>query len=237
VTQVERRARFVATRSWDDLSQPARAGPMIRVARRARLRPRRPRRRAGARHSRRRRRPRRPATLGLENVMFEAAEPEVFSWHVKNCGPELNPFVDHGVPSLIVVGIDESERAEAALRFPFEEARLHRATLRVVHAGGSTTSGRRPTSCTSASSPAPAARSAPQGQPGGRASGPCFCATSLVTGRRAAPRRGRHASPSRSTPAARAVIATRPATTQNEVVSDEADATPPITPGATRPLP
>ncbi len=33
--------------------------------------------------------------LGLENVMFEAAEPEVFAWYVKNYGPEVNLFVDH----------------------------------------------------------------------------------------------------------------------------------------------
>ncbi len=33
--------------------------------------------------------------LGLEKVMFEAAEPEVFSWYVKNYGPEVNLFVDH----------------------------------------------------------------------------------------------------------------------------------------------
>ena len=33
--------------------------------------------------------------LGLEHVMFEAAEPEVFSWYVKNYGPEVNLFVDH----------------------------------------------------------------------------------------------------------------------------------------------
>ncbi len=35
------------------------------------------------------------AELGLENVMFEAAEPEVFAWYVKNYGPEVNLFVDH----------------------------------------------------------------------------------------------------------------------------------------------
>jgi phosphosulfolactate synthase (CoM biosynthesis protein A) len=35
------------------------------------------------------------AALGLENVMFEAAEPEVFAWYVKNYGPEVNLFVDH----------------------------------------------------------------------------------------------------------------------------------------------
>lgn len=33
--------------------------------------------------------------LGLESVMFEAAEPEVFAWYVKNYGPEVNLFVDH----------------------------------------------------------------------------------------------------------------------------------------------
>jgi len=33
--------------------------------------------------------------LGLEKVMFEAAEPEVFGWYIKNYGPEVNLFVDH----------------------------------------------------------------------------------------------------------------------------------------------
>jgi phosphosulfolactate synthase (CoM biosynthesis protein A) len=33
--------------------------------------------------------------LGLENVMFEAADPEVFTWYVQNYGPEINLFVDH----------------------------------------------------------------------------------------------------------------------------------------------
>jgi len=33
--------------------------------------------------------------LGLEKVMFEAAEPDVFAWYVKNYGPEVNLFVDH----------------------------------------------------------------------------------------------------------------------------------------------
>ena len=33
--------------------------------------------------------------LGLKNIMFEAAEPAVFSWYVKNFGPEVNLFVDH----------------------------------------------------------------------------------------------------------------------------------------------
>ena len=33
--------------------------------------------------------------LGLESVMFEAADPEVFGWYVKNYGPEVNLFVDH----------------------------------------------------------------------------------------------------------------------------------------------
>ncbi|MEX2142257.1 MAG: phosphosulfolactate synthase [Pirellulales bacterium] len=33
--------------------------------------------------------------LGLERVMFEAADPEVFTWYVKNYGPDVNLFVDH----------------------------------------------------------------------------------------------------------------------------------------------
>ncbi|HJP58739.1 MAG TPA: phosphosulfolactate synthase [Gemmatimonadaceae bacterium] len=34
-------------------------------------------------------------TLGLEHVMFEAADPEVFGWYIKHYGPEVNLFVDH----------------------------------------------------------------------------------------------------------------------------------------------
>ncbi len=33
--------------------------------------------------------------LGLERVMFEAADPEVFAWYIKHYGPEVNLFVDH----------------------------------------------------------------------------------------------------------------------------------------------
>jgi phosphosulfolactate synthase (CoM biosynthesis protein A) len=33
--------------------------------------------------------------LGLDKVMFEAADPEVFSWYIKNFGPDVNLFVDH----------------------------------------------------------------------------------------------------------------------------------------------
>ncbi len=33
--------------------------------------------------------------LGLEKVMFEAADPEVFAWYIKNYGPDVNLFVDH----------------------------------------------------------------------------------------------------------------------------------------------
>jgi phosphosulfolactate synthase (CoM biosynthesis protein A) len=33
--------------------------------------------------------------LGAHSVMFEAADPEVFAWYVKNHGPEVNLFVDH----------------------------------------------------------------------------------------------------------------------------------------------
>jgi len=35
------------------------------------------------------------AELGVENVMFEAADPQVFGWYIKNFGPEVNLFVDH----------------------------------------------------------------------------------------------------------------------------------------------
>lgn len=34
-------------------------------------------------------------SLGLQKVMFEAADPEVSSWYVRNYGPEVNLFVDH----------------------------------------------------------------------------------------------------------------------------------------------
>jgi phosphosulfolactate synthase (CoM biosynthesis protein A) len=34
-------------------------------------------------------------SLGLERVMFEASDPEVFAWYIKNYGPEVNLFVDH----------------------------------------------------------------------------------------------------------------------------------------------
>ena len=33
--------------------------------------------------------------LGIERLMFEAADPEVFTWYVKNYGPHVNLFVDH----------------------------------------------------------------------------------------------------------------------------------------------
>lgn len=35
------------------------------------------------------------AELGLERLMFEAADPPVFAWYVKTFGPEVNLFVDH----------------------------------------------------------------------------------------------------------------------------------------------
>ena len=34
-------------------------------------------------------------SLGLQRLMFEAAEPAVFEWYVKNMGPEVNLFIDH----------------------------------------------------------------------------------------------------------------------------------------------
>lgn len=33
--------------------------------------------------------------LGLEKVMFEAADPPVFEWYLKNYGAEVNLFIDH----------------------------------------------------------------------------------------------------------------------------------------------
>jgi len=33
--------------------------------------------------------------LGLEKLMFEASDPEVFAWYIKSYGPEVNLFVDH----------------------------------------------------------------------------------------------------------------------------------------------
>jgi phosphosulfolactate synthase (CoM biosynthesis protein A) len=35
------------------------------------------------------------SALGMEKVMFEAADPEVFSWYIRDYGPEVNLFVDH----------------------------------------------------------------------------------------------------------------------------------------------
>ena len=33
--------------------------------------------------------------VGLDRLMFEAADPPVFTWYVKTYGPEVNLFVDH----------------------------------------------------------------------------------------------------------------------------------------------
>jgi len=33
--------------------------------------------------------------LGLEKLMFEAADPDVFAWYIKNYGADVNLFVDH----------------------------------------------------------------------------------------------------------------------------------------------
>jgi phosphosulfolactate synthase (CoM biosynthesis protein A) len=35
--------------------------------------------------------------LGLEKVMFEAVDPEVVGWYIKNYDPEVNLFVDHSM--------------------------------------------------------------------------------------------------------------------------------------------
>jgi phosphosulfolactate synthase (CoM biosynthesis protein A) len=33
--------------------------------------------------------------MGMEKLMFEAAEPDVFAWYIKNYGADVNLFVDH----------------------------------------------------------------------------------------------------------------------------------------------
>src|ERR1043165_9510072 len=33
--------------------------------------------------------------LGMEKLMFEASDPEVFAWYIKNYGADVNLFVDH----------------------------------------------------------------------------------------------------------------------------------------------
>ena len=33
--------------------------------------------------------------IGMEKLMFEAADPDVFAWYIKNYGAEVNLFVDH----------------------------------------------------------------------------------------------------------------------------------------------
>src|SRR6184192_4548856 len=33
--------------------------------------------------------------IGMEKLMFEAADPEVFAWYIKNYGAEVNLFIDH----------------------------------------------------------------------------------------------------------------------------------------------
>ena len=34
-------------------------------------------------------------SVGMENVMFEAADPQMFSWYIKNYGIDVNLFIDH----------------------------------------------------------------------------------------------------------------------------------------------
>ena len=33
--------------------------------------------------------------LGVEKLMFQAADPDVFAWYIKNYGAHVNLFVDH----------------------------------------------------------------------------------------------------------------------------------------------
>jgi phosphosulfolactate synthase (CoM biosynthesis protein A) len=34
------------------------------------------------------------SSFDLRHLMFEAADPEVYAWYIKNLGPEVNLFVD-----------------------------------------------------------------------------------------------------------------------------------------------
>lgn len=39
--------------------------------------------------------------IGIERIIFEAAEPKVFEWYIKNFGPEVNVFIDHSQALLL----------------------------------------------------------------------------------------------------------------------------------------
>jgi phosphosulfolactate synthase (CoM biosynthesis protein A) len=39
--------------------------------------------------------------IGIEKIIFEAAEPKVFEWYIKNFGPEVNVFIDHSQALLL----------------------------------------------------------------------------------------------------------------------------------------
>jgi len=71
VTQAEQLAAFIVRASYDNLSEAARHQLKIRVLDAL------------------------GCAIGTLEVMFEAANPEVFAWYVKNYGPEVNLFVDH----------------------------------------------------------------------------------------------------------------------------------------------
>lgn len=39
--------------------------------------------------------------IGIEQILFEAADPKVFEWYIKNFGPEVNVFIDHSQALLL----------------------------------------------------------------------------------------------------------------------------------------
>lgn len=39
--------------------------------------------------------------IGIDKILFEAAEPKVFEWYTKNFGPEVNVFIDHSQALLL----------------------------------------------------------------------------------------------------------------------------------------
>jgi phosphosulfolactate synthase (CoM biosynthesis protein A) len=65
--------------------------------------------------------------LGLERVMFEAADPDVFSWYIKNYGIDVNLFVDHSQIVQLeclragIWGTDDTWGRMLSYRRPFEE--------------------------------------------------------------------------------------------------------------------
>ena len=75
--------------------------------------------------------------LGLDKVMFEAADPEVFSWYVKSYGPEVNLFVDDSdrparMPAVGDLGDEEHVGPRGDIQGK-RESRTRRGVPRAAH--------------------------------------------------------------------------------------------------------